>query len=155
MTRTRFKIWRWKARKALREFAHGVLVRAKHPRRATCLDCGFLALGDAEVTAADRVMLAARGTSGCPSLDILRCSRSLWVGYDLTYVGTSAEGIFEELEADRRDCAGFLSYRPGWTPNEHRDLLTKALETREKALLAVLSFLLGVLTVLAVKLFGK
>lgn len=120
----------------------------------TCLDCGFLSGGSDEVSSANRAMLAARGVGGCPSLDHLHCSRSLWVSYDLTYVGTNADAIFEELEGDRRGCRGFLRYRPGWTPNEHRDLVGKAFETRQKVIFTILGTGLGLLAVWIAYFFG-
>jgi integrase len=36
----------------------------------TCLNCGFLALGDAEVRTSDRILLGANGEAGHPPLSI-------------------------------------------------------------------------------------
>lgn len=141
-------------RLSLRRLAHGLLIRVKHPKRVACLNCGFLSLGEAEVTAADRLMLSAKGAGACPDLEVLHCSRSLWVRYDLFYSGTNAEGIFEELEVDRRDCAGFLRHRPGWTPFEHRDLLSKTLEARQKITFAVVGSLLTLFAAWLTKQLG-
>jgi hypothetical protein len=142
--------------RVLRRLIRTAYLRVNHPRRVTCLDCGFLSLGEAEVTHADRVMLHMKGTGGwCPSLDVLGCSRSLWVNYDLTYSGTSAEVIFDELDLDRRSCDGFFKYKPGWTPTDHRELLSKHQESRQKIvsgiLLAVASSILTVLVAWVIK----
>ena len=141
-------------RSRMRKLARTLVVRTRRPFKVTCLDCGFLSLGSEEVSAANRAMLGARGVGGCPSLDLLRCSRSLWVSYDLMYVGTDADAIFEELEGDRRGCRGFLRYRPGWAPNEHRELLSKALETRQKVFFTILGTILGLLAAWVVHFLG-
>jgi hypothetical protein len=100
----------------------------------------LLSFGEAEATVADRVMLGARGEGPCPSLEDLQCFRSLWIAYAIH--GGGDEGVFSELEVDRRGCEGFLRHRPGWSPNEHRDLLSRRLETREKIALVALGSLL-------------
>lgn len=123
----------------LRNLAHFLRARVRHPRRVTCLQCGFLSLGDAEVTAAQRTMLHLRSQNGIANLN---CARSRWESYDLEYSGPDAEGIFNELEVDRRSCQEFLLYRPGWTPNGHKEILLKKLETQQKILFAVLGSLL-------------
>ena|ERR1700676_1359527 len=110
----------------------------RHPRQVTCLDCGFLALGDAEVSKANRALFAIRGVAGCPPVGALRCSRSLWVDYDLHYVGTDAAAIFEMIEDDRRQCTGFYRYTPGWSPREHLDLQSKAHDRMRTLLLTAI-----------------
>lgn len=130
----------------LRNRVDRLAVLARHPKRVTCLECGFLSLGEAEVTKAERRMLASRGVGSCPPLDVIRCSRALWVDYDLMYAGTDSDGIFDELEADRRGCEGFLRHEPGWTPNEHRELLKKVLENRRKIVLVLLAAVTGSIT---------
>src|SRR5437879_5577369 len=91
-------------RKVLKKTARVVSAHARYPLKVTCLNCGFLSLEDKEVTRADRVLLHVRGTAGCPPLEVLGCSRFLWTDYDLTYVGTNSEAIFDEVQRDRRDC---------------------------------------------------
>jgi len=126
-------------RKVFWKTARTVYTHVHHPLKITCLDCGFLSLRSDEVTRADRVMLSARGRAGgCPSLNILDCSRSLWIDYDLTYVATDAGAIFDEVERDRRSCEGFFKYKPGWSPGGHKDLLLKALAFRQKVFFVVL-----------------
>ena|SRR5216684_8653747 len=126
-----------------------ILGFVRHPLPVTCLNCGFLALGDEEVTRADRIMLHCEGSAGLPcspdELTNLNCTRSLWVDYDLTYLDGSAQGIFDELEQDRRRCAGYLKYRPCFSPGEHRDLLLKRMDSKEKLMFAVLG---GIVTLL-------
>lgn len=135
------------------------LVRAagawvRHPLGVTCLDCGFLALGDKEVSTANRMLLHVRGTAGCPPLEELSCSRSLWTDYDLTYCRVDAAAIFDEVGKQRRDCEGFFPCRPGWSPGGHQDLLLKGLETKQKVLFALLGSLLTLLAAWVAKLLG-
>lgn len=147
MTRKR-NLWRTLAR-----LTRSVRAYLSHPQRVTCLDCGFLALADKEVGSADRVLLGVEGTSGCPPLEALRCSRSLWINYDLMYGATDAAGIFEELKDDRRKCVGFYRYKPGWSPAEHQDLLLKAAQTKERIVFALLGSALTLLIAWVTKLF--
>ena len=57
-------------------------------------------------------------------VDSLRCSRSLWVGFAL--------GAHQPLdEAIRhRKCEGFLRYKPGRSPEEHMQCLSKSEERK-------------------------
>ena len=127
----------------------------RHPRQVTCLDCGFLALGDAEVNKRDRVLFAVRGVAGCPPVGALRCSRSLWVDYDLLYYRPNAAAIFEEIETDRRQCKGFHRYQEGYSPREHLDLLSKAHDkahdNRRAVFIAFLVMILGLIATWLVK----
>lgn len=140
----RIRRWWNRIKGRARHLAHWV----RHPRLITCLECGFLALGTSEVSEADRFRLASRGSTGYPPLDQLCCARSLWVEYDLMYVSTNADALFKELEADRRGCSGFLRHRKGWRPSEHKDLLSKALETRQKIRFTIFGAILGLLVTL-------
>src|SRR6266849_319499 len=125
-----------RAKRLARKTSQTILGFARHPLPVTCLDCGFLALGDEEVTKAVRIMLHCEGSAGLPcspeELKNLNCTRSLWVDYELTYLDGSTQGIFDELERERRGCAGYLKYRPGFSPSEHRDLLLKRMDRKEK-----------------------
>ncbi len=135
------------AKKLARKTSHTILGFLRHPLPVTCLDCGFLALGDEEVTRADRILLHFGGSAGLPcspeELTNLNCTRSLWVDYDLTYFDGSAQGIFDELEQDRRGCAGYLRYKPGFSPSEPRNLLLKGMDSKEKLKFAVLGGIAG------------
>jgi hypothetical protein len=111
----------------------------------TCLNCGFLALADGEVSTANRVLLGANGEAGCPPLDQLRCNKELWVDYDLTYFNGSTQGLFDELQKLRRPCVGFLRYRPGRSPREHLDLEEKKQSRHEKLIDTLIGIFLGVL----------
>lgn len=126
---------------------HAILVFARHPFPVTCLDCGFLALGDEEVTRAGRILLQGEGRAGLPcsreELTDLNCTRSLWVNYDLTYYRSSAQGIFDELKRERRGCVGYLKYRPGFSPSEHRDVLLKRMDSNEKLKYATIGAIAG------------
>ncbi len=130
------------AKRLARKPPQSILGFARHPFPVTCLDCGFLALGDEEVTRAGRIMLHCEGKAGLPcspeELTNLNCTRSLWVDYDVMYKRDSVQGIFDELEQDRRGCTGYLKYRPGFSPSEHRDLLLKRMDSKEKLKFVVL-----------------
>jgi len=80
---------------------------------------------------ADRAMFAARGSSGMmANPERVQCFRSLWVSYDLTYASDDIFGVFDEIEVSRRDCLGYHPYQPGWSPQAHLELATKAAERR-------------------------
>jgi hypothetical protein len=94
--------------KTLKSCVRNMFSYIHHPFGVTCLDCGFLALGQDEVNTADRIRLHCRGTvSGCPPLEIIQCFRSLWVDLDLTYSDSPpADEIFDigtHQEYDRID----------------------------------------------------
>lgn len=128
---------------SFRKLASTAVSYARHPFGVTCLDCGFLALGEKELSTASRILLHCKGAAGCPPLEMIWCSRSLWVVYDLTYVGTDAEGIFDEVQKERRGCKGFFRYRPGWSPTGHQDMLLKALERRKNFFYVLLGSFIG------------
>lgn len=139
-------------RNLLRKFPLKVLSYLRHPVGVTCLDCGFLALGQEEVDTSARILLNCRGTTGCPPLEYIRCFRSLWVDLDLTYPGDyPADEIFDMIEKQQRNCKGYFKYKPGWSPAGHQDLLLKSQDKREKIYIALFSGGLGVL----LTLFGK
>lgn len=137
--RDRLVAWRRKARRLLRTAA----AYCRHPRGMTCLDCGFLGADDHEVRRADRILLAASGEGGCPALNKIRCVRKLWVDYDLGNFDDGRTGLFEEVQKKRRPCEGFLAYRPGWSPSEHRDLLQTKLERHDKIVISAASAIGG------------
>ena len=115
----------------------------KHPVGVNCLDCGFLSLGEGELNPAERIQLHVRGTAGCPPLEVISCSKQLWIEYDLTYCGTDADGIFIELEKQRRDCKGFIRYKSGWSPSKHDEILLKRMDIKEKLFIAVIGAVLA------------
>lgn len=131
----------------------------RHPARVTCLDCGFLALQDGEVTRADRILLHCKGTAGLPChpddlpADLV-CTRSLWVQYELVFGGGSHEGVFDELERDRRSCPGYLKYIPGFSPKEHREQLLKRMDNKERIRFAVLGGIITLIVAWLAKHFG-
>lgn len=132
-----------------------VVAFARHPRRITCLDCGFLSFGDKEVSTANRILLHMRGQAGCPSLDVLGCWRSLWIILDLSYFGGyPADEIFDMVEKQQRNCKGYFKYRPGLLPSDHQNLQLKALEWKQKLLFAVLGSVLTLLVAWLAKLLG-
>lgn len=134
----------------------------QQPLRVTCLECGFLALGVQEVSTAERCMLSTKGMSAVmPTLETLRCHRSLWVGYDLTYSGNPDMPKLDVVTEWRR-CEGFLSYKPGLSPEEHMERLARSDERKAQFAYTLLAAILGgglssVLTLLglwAAKHFG-
>ena len=132
----------------------------RHPKGTTCLPCGFLGSGDKELIAADRILLSSKDSAEHPPLTKVRCTRSLWIDYDLRNFENARDGIFTELHKRRRPCEGFLRYRPGWSPSEHRDLLQTKIQTkterREKILITAVSSIGGsVLTLLGAWLLKR
>lgn len=87
----------------------------------TCLDCGFVTIDGMELTNPDRIMLASGGVSAkMPAhADGTRCFKNLWE-YDVHYAGDSWDGVKNELEESRDDCAGFRAYEAGFNPIEHK-----------------------------------
>ena len=93
--------------------------------RPECLNCGFLGFANSEVHEAARVEFGAWiGGTMSPNyaIDDLECTKRLWVKYELTYFGLSAEGIKDELSQERRNCPGFMSHRPGYSPEDHKGI---------------------------------
>lgn len=127
-------------RARLRRLALGIIRRIRHPTKVTCLECGFLSFGKAEATAEDRVLLGDFNMSPSISLDNLYCFRSLWLG---SVYGRGDEAIIDEIAADRRGCTGFDRHRPGFTPSEHLDLLSKRWEARRQFWFTVLGSATG------------
>jgi len=140
--------------KTLKGLGRTLVTYARHPRKVTCLNCGFLSFGeDTEVSTADRILLhAVKESPKLPPVDELCCSRKSWVDYDLIYGATDTGGIIDEIQKDRRDCQAFFRYWPGWSPSGHRDLLLKAFEKRQKVFFTVLGVFLGALGSLLTRL---
>ncbi len=124
--------------KSRRDYSLGNIWRTldgyvRHPRKVTCLECGFLTAGNnAQLTYADRAMLHAGGPAG--SIEGVYCLRGLWVGFELNGL---PDDFWDELKEDRRTCGGYLKYNPGWSPKEHRDLLLKRQERKDKLLFLI------------------
>lgn len=132
-------------RHRLRWLARRLRGLALHPRGITCLECGFLALGQSEVSTAERVMLGDPSIAVQPRWENVNCQRSLWVDYELTYVEPCYEGVRDEISRSRRECDGFYAYRPGWSPAGHRELLLKFQERRSNILFLLLGSALTLL----------
>ena len=132
---------------SLRKSLRCVSSRIARLSSVRCLECGFLALGEYEVTEAERCMLASRGSSAVmPALESLHCHRSLWITYDLTYVGNPEGPKLDEVNEQRR-CGGFLRYKPGLSPDDHMQRLLRSEdrseETRVRFKYLVLASVLG------------
>lgn len=151
--------WTDKAKTRAKRLARKAFGFARHPLPVTCFDCGFLAFEEREVAIADRILLHCEGSAGLPcsveNLTKFNCTRSLWVDYDLTYFGASPQGIFDEVKRRRRGCVGYLKYRPGFSPKEHRDLLLKRMDNKEKLKFAVLGAIAAGIVALLFALAAK
>jgi hypothetical protein len=119
-----------------------------HPKGMTCLNCGFLELGDREVGTAYRVALADNGEPECPPLDKLHCAKKLWVRSDLRIFDDGRGGLFRELQERRRPCVGFLRYRPGRSPSGHLNLEDKKRARRERRVDVLISAFVGAVVAL-------
>jgi hypothetical protein len=68
------------------------------------------------------------------------------------------EEILLEVAKRRRPCEGFLKYKPGYSPLDHRALLEKKQDRREKIFIGVAGaiggLLLGLVAAWARKRFG-
>jgi hypothetical protein len=83
-----------------------------------------------------------------PSVDNLHCYRSLWVGYDMDYFGNPSAPKLEEVTQKRR-CEGFLQYKPGFSPEEHKQRLVKSEERKAQFAYTLLAAIVGcILTLL-------
>jgi len=132
---------------------------AKAARGRTCLDCGFLTTHGKEVRRALRVSLE-RNIPSVEDNEGVRCSKRLWVDFDLSSAQDKDVVFFEmydELERSRRRCGGFFKYEPGFDPAAH---LQRQEEVRKEHLqwrIAKLGFVGalfgGAIGVLLVKLF--
>lgn len=96
--------------------------RLQYRAKRTCLECGFLALDDRELSYTDRVLLHVhlRGQSmGLPNWERMWCAKHLWVVYESGYVGPAFEGLEAELSYSRSGCPGWYKHRPGYSPEKH------------------------------------
>jgi hypothetical protein len=73
------------------------------------------------------------------TLEGLGCTKRLWVSYDLAYVGTAADGIQDELARNGRKCKGFMAYRPGYSPKEHKEMQIEHWRSRRNLIMTVLA----------------
>ncbi len=93
-----------------------------------CVDCGFLALGESEVSYESRFCLRCEESAEQPPLNMLRCTKRMW-----TVGGFDHHELFETLNAKRRPCEGhFLRDMPGRSPSEHREWEDHKRTRREK-----------------------
>lgn len=134
------------------------LAYIRHPFGITCMDCGFLAIGNKELTTSERIMLHCRGRGGsCPPLEAIWCFRSLWVVLDLTYPGNYPEvEVLDEVNKNQRECRGFFKYKPGWSPTGHQELLSKSTDRKKNIIYSLVTgFLGGVLAIILKWLVAK
>jgi len=143
-----FEYVRWKGKWWQGKRLKKLVLFIRRSGRVTCADCGFLAYGNDEAHKVSRVLLAAEGRHGLPGgMETLQCYRSLWVNYDLTYSGHSIEGQLEEVN-NRRHCEGFLRYKPGLSPGEHKQRLAKSEERKSQFKYTLLAAVLAAILAL-------
>jgi hypothetical protein len=124
-------------------------------KKKTCSDCGFLSWNGKEIGRASRIMLDTRFQAGAFSeVEAVGCSRRLWTDA-LYYGGKNAETVFEEIERDRNACEGFLGYRPGWSPDEHKELIRGKDVRKERIFLVLLTVVGGSVTALLMDILLK
>lgn len=112
---------------------HKLKAWSKPRTRHTCLECGFLALDNNELSSPDRTLLHTHlgGRSmGLPDWQKIWCAKRLWVFYETTYVGPAFEGLQAELSQSRDYCPGWYKYKPGYSPQKHFAFQEQAWSTR-------------------------
>lgn len=133
-------------RKGLWSEVRSAVAHVRHPKGDTCLECGFLAFGTEELITFNRTLLAVKGVAGLPDdvhLSHIRCFRSLWAPPP-----DDGDDVLREVAKRRRPCEGFLKYKPGYTPLDHRGLLEKKQDRREKVLIGIAGAIGGALLAL-------
>ncbi|MFZ1006143.1 MAG: hypothetical protein WAN65_04870 [Candidatus Sulfotelmatobacter sp.] len=120
----------------------------RHPKGDTCLGCGFLSFGTEELILFNRTLLAVKGVAGLPDdvhLSHICCFRSLWVPPP-----DDGHEVLLEVVKRRRPCEGFIKYRPGYSPLDHRGLLEKKQDRRRDLVIGICAAVGGAaLTLLA------
>jgi hypothetical protein len=110
----------------------------------TCRECGFLALGESELSTPSRECLSDKRNAEQPPLNMLCCTKRIWSK------PLDRDELFEVIQAKRRPCVGFLRYIPGRSPRDHRDLEDQKRTRREKIIDGLIGAAFGaVLTLLA------
>lgn len=106
----------------MRKHLGKLMVRLRPRARHTCLECGFLALDNDELSHTDRVLLHTHlgGRSmGLPNWQKIWCAKHLWDFYEAGYVEPAFEGLEIELSQSRSRCTGWYKHRPGYSPQKH------------------------------------
>ena len=120
--------------------------RLTRTRTRTCADCGFLAYGQEEATATDRVLLRSieTGSSTSPSgpVDRWDCAKHLWQ-WELLYHEPNWEAVFSEVAHERRDCRGFRKWKPGSNPARHFDMERETADFKRQLVLRLIPLLYG------------
>ncbi len=146
------RTYRGKIQKQVRRIASYVF----HPVGVKCLTCGFLTRNGGETPASDRVLLATRGAAAnCPPPREFYCARGQWIEYEVICAGTDEAAILDEITKTRRPCRKFLRYRPFWSPEEHKELLQKTIDRRERIIISAVSSIGGGIVGSAVTLLTK
>jgi hypothetical protein len=102
-----------------------------------------MALGESDVSPANRILLGVRESAEQPPLNMLHCTKKLWIDYDLNS-GNDRGALFAEVQKRRRPCAGFMRYRPGRSPLEHQGWEDHKRTRREKIIDRLIGAALGV-----------
>lgn len=139
-------------KRPIKRILHKLFAYIRHPFGVTCLQCGFLAIGEHELITSRRIMLHWRGRAGCPPLDEIHCQRSFWVELDLTYPGNyPGDELIDEVNKNQRECKGFFKYKPGWSPSGHLDLLAKSTDRKKNLIYSLITGFFGGLFAIFIK----
>jgi hypothetical protein len=106
----------------MKKYLGWLKVLLKPKGRRICLECGFLALDDSELSYTDRVLLETHlggHSMGLPNWQKIWCVKHLRVLYETGYVGPTFEGLEAELSQSRRRCPGWYKHKPGYSPQKH------------------------------------
>ena len=60
---------------------------------------------------------------GCPDPARLWCLRRLWIDAEIGYSQLDTGIALHATQRERRGCEGFLRYRPGLSPEQHKELV--------------------------------
>lgn len=101
-------------------------------------------LQEEEIKPSDRALLGARGKVTLPAGAVLtNCRKNRWAGYELTYVEPHLDGVFDEIEKDRKKCSGFFRYEPGFTPIQHLERQEQKRRERLQYKIVIFSLVAG------------
>jgi hypothetical protein len=81
------------------------------------------------------------------------CTRHLW--FNLEIAGGDPDEIREEIDRQRKGCVGYLRYKPGWSPSEHKALVTKKEDRREKIVMVIAGGIIGGIIALFFQWLGQ
>ena len=121
-----------------------------------CRDCGFLAMRNVETRKLEEAEETLRNTGQIPAQHRMKRHESLPVCF-MAAVNLRAEATGEdpvhvlEIVNRERQCAAFTNWNVGYTPKEHREMLDRGEERRQRRIDAgLLALVAGLFTILGV-----